>query len=168
MGLQKHTSPSTSGDKLPTGDHLDKPFIVNPTEFVEAFDTPKHTAKEGEQYLRANAYDLTEGKAYVNVLFFNPALVDQLGQYVNENGDDATVVRFVDRKTKDGNNTYRTVDAGSDEDWDAAADVDYDAAFVARKAELATAVPAAEAKPAAAKKTQSAAQKAKVEAAFTR
>lgn len=165
MALQKHTSASSSaGDKFATGAHLDKPFIVNPVKFVDAFDTAKHKAEPGEQYLVVNVYDVNEGKAYVNALLFNPALVEQLGQYVNANGDDATVVRFVDRPSKkNSGNTYRTVDAGSDADYEAAEKVDYEAAFKARYAELN-----AEVAPSGGEKTQQSDQKAKIDAAFTR
>lgn len=160
MALKRFVKSSGTGDKFPTGDHLNKAVYVQPLEKFSGLKTDYD--EEGEKVvLRANVYDLTEDQAYVRVVFFNDALVDGLGQFLG----DEVVVRFADIKTKDGKRTFRGVLDGTDDDY-ALAEKKMDqihAALEARAAELD-----AEDGPSNGAPTQSAEQAAQVKGAFKR
>lgn len=159
MALQRFVKSSTSGDKFPTGDHLNKAVWVKPLEKFSGLKTDYD--EEGEKVvLRAHVYDLEADQAYANCVFFNGALVDGLGQFL----DNEVVVRFADVKTKDGKRSFRGVLDGTDEDY-ASAEAklgQIHKAVEARLEELASEAPSNGAP------AQDADQASKVKAAFKR
>jgi hypothetical protein len=112
MALTRFVKSSNTGDKYPTGNHLNKPVYVQPLEKFTGLKTD-HDPEGENVVLRANLYDLTDKQAYGRIVLFNGALVDGLGQFLGEE----VVVRFVDQKSKDGKRTYRAVQDGSDADY---------------------------------------------------
>jgi hypothetical protein len=160
MALKRFVKSSGTGDKYPTGDHLNKPVYVQPLEKFSGLKTDYD--EEGTKVvLRANVYDLNEKQAYARVVFFNDALVDGLGQFLGEE----TVVRFADIKTKDGKRTFRGVLDGTDDDYSLAESMmdDIRAAIEAREAELDS-----EDGPGSGAPAQDTAQAAAVKGAFKR
>lgn len=112
MSLKKFVRNTGTGDKYPTGDHLNKPVYVQPLEKFTGLVTD-YDLEGTNVVLRANLYDMEEDKAYGRIVLFNAALVDGLGQYLGEE----TVIRFADIKTKDGKKTFRGVLEGTEDDY---------------------------------------------------
>lgn len=133
MALKRFVQSSNTGDRYPTGDHLNTPVYVQPIEKFSGLKT-KHDENGENVVIRCNVYDLDAKEAFVRVVFFNDALVDGLGQYLGEE----VVVRFVDKKSKDGKNTYRGIEDGTDADYEMAErmEADIKAAIAEREAEL--------------------------------
>ncbi len=133
MALQRFVKSSGTGDRYPTGDHLNVPVFVQPLEKFTGMVT-EHDKDGTGVNLRANLYDLETGKAYGKIVLFNQALVDGLGRYLGEE----VVVRFADVKKKSGQGSFRGVLEGTDADY-ALAEKNLDeihAAIAARLVEL--------------------------------
>lgn len=173
MAMNRHVSTGhVKGDNFSPREHFDTPYVVNPTELIPAFPTKSRDAEDIEEgkdfYLKVNLYGLDKGDVYVGAILFNGPLVDQVKQHLNENGSDASVLLFTPKKAKSGK-TYHTVVEAPDADFDRAAEVDWEGAFASRLAELTADQDVTEDEPEEKPKSrQSAAQKAKVEEAFSR
>lgn len=111
MALQRYEQ-ATSGDNFKTEENLNVPCLVQPLEKKTGIKTQYDP--DGEKIaLICNVYDLEQDVVYGRAILFNGALVDQLGRYLGQE----TVVRFVNKKTRDGKATYRGVDEGTEADY---------------------------------------------------
>lgn len=152
MAIKKFQASNRSvSDKFKFDNWVGKCALVNPTKMTTGVRTD-YDPEGLKTVLVGNMVDLETGDVFVNCIFFSDTLIDQLSRYLNDDGDDMTVVNFIRKQNREKKASYNTVETADDTEFakaEAWIEENYPSAFEARIAELEAAEEAVDGKPAA-------------------
>ena len=103
------------GDKVKPSDIVDHPLIVKILDFRTGLTTKYNPDGDGEAVV-CDVFDMADNKIYLQVMWFNPAIRDNLKNKVGRN----TAIRLVFQQSKSGGNSYITPAALEGEDFETA------------------------------------------------
>lgn len=112
LNTQFEMSAGLDGDQLKPSDVTDHPLIVKVYERRDNLTTKFKPNGDGSAVL-LDVLDMATNQVYINVMWFNGALVDNLTGYARQ---DALAIKLVEKKSKTTGNNYLVPQALTDND----------------------------------------------------
>lgn len=112
LNTQFEMTAGLDGDQLKPSDVTDHPLIVKVYERRDNLTTKFKPEGDGSAVL-IDVLDMATNQVYINVMWFNGALVDNLSGYAKQ---DALAIKLVEKKAKSTGNNYLVPQALTDND----------------------------------------------------